>query len=279
MENEKSRIKLIKDKAKELRKTTLTMIHKAKSGHPGGSLSIADIIAVLYYDELSIRPQEPGWYERDRVILSKGHCCPVLYAALAMKGYFPFSQIYTLRKMGSILQGHPDMKKVPGIDMTTGSLGQGLSIGVGMATGVKADSLKSRIYVILGDGETNEGQVWEAAASASKYKLYNLVAIVDCNGLQNDGFTKDILPVEDMGNRWRSFGWEVVNICGHDIEQILGAFKKARRTEGKPVCILAKTVKGKGITFMENVCEWHGRAPDEKEFGRCLEELERNVCL
>jgi transketolase len=266
-------VKYLKDMAREIRKTTITMIYKAQSGHPGGSLSISDILAVLYYNELNIRPDQPHWKERDRVILSKGHCCPALYSVLALKGYYLFEETNTLRKMGSILQGHPDMKKVPGIDMTTGSLGQGLSVGIGMALGIRADNFPSRVFVILGDGETNEGQVWEAAACASKYKLDNLIAIVDCNGLQNDGSTSDILPSGDMREKWKSFGWEVIDINGHDIEQILEAFEKARQSSGKPVCVLARTIKGKGISFMENITDWHGKAPDESQYKASMVEI------
>jgi transketolase len=266
-------VKYLKDMAREIRKTIITMIYKAQSGHPGGSLSISDILAVLYYNELNIRPDQPHWKERDRVILSKGHCCPALYSVLALKGYYLFEETNTLRKMGSILQGHPDMKKVPGIDMTTGSLGQGLSVGIGMALGIRADNFPSRVFVILGDGETNEGQVWEAAACASKYKLDNLIAIVDCNGLQNDGSTSDILPSGDMREKWKSFGWEVIDINGHDIEQILEAFEKARQSSGKPVCVLARTIKGKGISFMENITDWHGKAPDESQYKASMVEI------
>lgn len=268
-----NKVKLLENKAKELRKTILTMIHGAQSGHPGGSLSAADIVTVLYNDEMNIKPKDPNWNERDRFILSKGHCCPVLYSALAHLEYFEYETIHTLRKMGSILQGHPDMNKVPGVDMTTGSLGQGLSIGVGIAIASKADNLKSRVFVLLGDGEINEGQVWEAAVSASKYKLDNLIAIVDYNGLQNDGFTKDIMPIERLENIWKGFGWNVVNVDGHDINDILRGFEEAKNYKGKPVAIIAKTVKGKGVSFMENVCEWHGKAPNDEQFKIAMEDL------
>lgn len=272
---DKTRISFLESKANELRKNILTMIHEAKSGHPGGALSIADIVTVLYFDEMRIEPENPKWPERDRLVLSKGHTCPVVYAALAMRGYFDFDHIHSLRKLDSILQGHPDMKKTPGLDMTSGSLGQGLSAGVGMALGAKLDKLPSRVFVILGDGEVQEGQVWEAAMTAAKYKLDNLVAVVDCNNLQVDGFCSEIMPVEPLDKKWAAFGWEVIKIDGHDMEQVVAALAQARQTEGKPVCILAKTVKGKGVSYMENVCEWHGIAPDHEQYVRAMSELEK----
>lgn len=264
----------LKDKSKEVRENLLTMIYEAKSGHPGGSLSLADIATVLYYDELRIDPKNPKWDERDRFILSKGHCCPVLYTLLAMKGYIDFEEIHTLRKFGSRLQGHPDMNKVPGIDISTGSLGQGLSAGIGMALAAKRDELPSRVYVALGDGENDEGQVWEAAMCAAKYDLDNLVAIVDKNNLQNDGYTKDIMPLGNLVEKWRSFGWEVFEIDGHNIEEILETFKEAKTVKNKPVCIVANTIKGKGVSFMENVCEWHGKAPNKEQYNKAINELE-----
>lgn len=271
---DKSRVAFLEKKANELRANIITMIHEAKSGHPGGALSIADIVTALYFDEMRIDPANPGWRERDRLILSKGHTCPVVYAALAMRGYYALDHIHTLRKLGSILQGHPDMKKTPGLDMTSGSLGQGLSAGVGMAIGAKLDKLPSRVFVILGDGEIQEGQVWEAAMSAAKYKLDNLVAIVDCNNLQVDGFCTDIMPVEPLDKKWAAFGWEVIMIDGHDMSEVLAAFAKAKKTQGRPTCILAKTVKGKGVSYMENVCEWHGIAPDAEQYRSAMDELE-----
>jgi len=260
-----NRVSFLKGKAQEMRCHIISMIHEAKSGHPGGALSATDLVTALYFDELDIRPDEPKWGERDRVILSKGHTCPVIYAALAMKGFFDLSVLQTLRKMGSILQGHPDMKKVPGLDMTSGSLGQGLSVGVGMAIGAKADKLKSRVYIILGDGEIQEGQVWEAAMSAAKFNLDNLVAIVDVNNLQVDGFCHEVMPVEPLDRKWEAFGWEVIKLDGNDMEQVLAAFAKARTVKGKPVVMLASTVKGKGVNYMENVCEWHGMAPNDEQ--------------
>jgi transketolase len=272
MNNKK--VEFLKGKAKELRINLLGAIYKAQSGHPGGSLSAADIVATLYFDELIIDPKNPGWYERDRVVLSKGHCCPVLYAVLAMKGYYDMEVLGTLRQLGSILQGHPDMNKVPGVDMSTGSLGQGLSAAIGMAIAAKQDKLNSRIYAILGDGECDEGQVWEAAMSASKYSLDNLVAIVDRNHLQNDGRVCDIMPTNNLADMWRASGFEVFEINGHSIEEILEAFAKAREVKGKPVCIVADTVKGKGVSFMENVVAWHGMAPNKEQYEKAIAEIE-----
>lgn len=272
MNNEK--VKFLQKKAKELRINLLTMIYEAQSGHPGGSLSASDIVTTLYYDELNIDSENPHWNERDRVVLSKGHCCPVIYAVLAMKGYYDMEITKTLRKMGSILQGHPDMNKVPGIDMSTGSLGQGISAAVGMAIVAKRDNMKSRIYAIVGDGENDEGQVWEAAMSAAKYKLDNLVVIVDRNNLQNDGFCCDIMPTNNLADRWKAFGWKVFEIDGHNIEEILGAFKSAKEVKMEPVCIIANTVKGKGVSFMENVPEWHGKAPNKEQYEKAIAELE-----
>lgn len=273
MKNKK--ISYLETKARELRETILTMIYEAKSGHPGGSLSMADVVTALYFDEARLDPANPGWPERDRIVLSKGHCCPVIYGALAMKKYFDFDEIRKLRKIGSMLQGHPDMKKTPGIDITSGSLGQGLSVAVGMAIGAKEDKLSSRVYVILGDGETQEGQVWEAAMAAVKYKLDNIVAIVDCNNLQVDGCCSDIMPVEPLDEKWASFGWEIIKIDGHDMGQILDGFEQAKQVKGRPVCILAQTVKGKGVSYMENVCDWHGKAPNKEEYASALDELKK----
>lgn len=273
------KIKFLEQKANELRKNIIAMIYKAQSGHPGGSLSLADIVTVLYYDEMNINSENPNWEERDRFILSKGHTCPVLYAVLAMKGYFNMDILWTLRKLGSILQGHPDMNKVPGVDMTTGSLGQGLSVGVGMAIGAKANNLHSRIFVALGDGETNEGQVWEAAMTAVKYKLDNLIAIIDKNNLQNDNYTSEVMPMENMDKRWKAFGWEVLEVDGHNIGELLDAFDKAKSLKGKPICVIANTVKGKGVSFMENVCNWHGMPPDDEQYEIAMNELTRGEAI
>lgn len=271
-----AKIEFLKEKAKELRKTALTMIHEANSGHPGGSLSAADIIAALYFNELKIKPEDPLWEDRDRFVLSKGHVCPILYSALALRGFFPLEEIYTLRKYGSKLQGHPDMKRCPGIDISTGSLGQGISCAVGMAIAYKRDKKDSRVFVLLGDGETNEGQVWEAVESAVKYCLDNLIIIIDNNGLQNDGTCEDIMPTQDLYEKFKAFGCKTYRIDGHDMEQIVDVLDKVRNDKGccKPIAIVAKTVKGKGVSFMENVVKWHGVAPNDAEYEIAMRELE-----
>ena len=269
----KSNLGELKCKAQELRETILTMIYTASSGHPGGSLSMADIFTVLYNAEMNIDPEDPKKIDRDRLVLSKGHACPVLYSSLALKGYFPYENIYTLRKLGSILQGHPDMNKTPGVDMTTGSLGQGLSAAVGMAFGQRVLGLSARTYAILGDGELNEGQIWEAAMLANKYRLANLVAIVDFNNLQLDGTCCQVMPIEPIDKKFEAFGWLVIKIDGHDIEQILEAFAKARQEDSRPVCIIAKTIKGKGVSYMEDQAGWHGRAPNQQEYDCAIGEI------
>jgi transketolase len=271
--NEK--IDYLKGKASELRCHILKMIYTAQSGHPGGSLSAADFVTALYFDRLDVDPKDPLKADRDRVILSKGHTCPVIYGVLAMRGFFPIETLNTLRKMGSILQGHPDMKKVPGLDMTTGSLGQGLSAGAGMAFGLKKSGYQSRVYVILGDGELQEGQIWEAAMTAAKYKLDNLVAFVDFNNLQVDGTCCEVMPIEPIDKKWEAFGWKVINIDGNSMEEILEALDEAERTKEKPVCIIGKTIKGKGVSYMEDVCAWHGQAPDKDQYEAAIEELRK----
>ena len=270
---EKEKRKLLEEKARELRVETVKMIHTAKSGHPGGSLSIADVIAVLYFDELRVDPDNPKLEGRDRFILSKGHVCPIWYAALALKGFFPMNELTTLRQIDSKLQGHPDMRKVPGIDMTTGSLGNGLGIGVGMAKTAKLDDKDYRVYVVVGDGEVQEGAIWEAAMAASHFKLDNLVVIVDKNNLQVDGFVSDIMNIDPINDKFSAFGFNVITINGHDIEQIADAFIQAKNTKGKPTCIIAVTVKGKGVSYMENVCEWHGTAPNDEQCAVALKDL------
>jgi transketolase len=257
-------IAFLKHKAMLIRKDIIEMIHSAQSGHPGGSLSAVEIVTALYFFVMNIDPQNPNWETRDRFILSKGHACPVLYAALADRGYFDKRHLATLRRYHSILQGHPDMNKTPGVDMTTGSLGNGLSIGVGMALSSILKNQRYNVYVLLGDGEIQEGMVWEAAMSAAQYNLHNLVAIIDYNGLQINGRVNDIMRIEPLADKWKSFGWYVVEIDGHDIEEILSAFGKANEARS-PVVIIANTVKGKGVSFMENDPEWHGRVPNEKE--------------
>lgn len=261
-------------KAKEVRIEIIKMIYKAQSGHPGGSLSAADIVTVLYFDILNIDVNHPQWEKRDRFILSKGHACPVWYVCLAKKGFFPMQELSKLRKIGGILQGHPDMKKVPGLDMTTGSLGQGLSAGVGMALGAKTKGLKFKTYVMLGDGEIDEGQIWEAAMSANKFKLNNLIAILDYNNLQLDGKCSEIMPLEPLADKWRSFCWDVKEIDGHNVYEILDVFYDLKKYQEKPTIIIAHTVKGKGVSYMENQVDWHGKVPNEKQFKQAIKELE-----
>ena len=261
----------LKEKSKELRKMLLTMIYKAQSGHPGGSLSATDIISTLYFHTLRLDPKNPKWEDRDRFVLSKGHVCPVLYSALIMKGFIDEEALGTLRKQGSILQGHPDMKRCPGIEISTGSLGQGISCAVGMAIAGKRDKKDYRVYTLVGDGECGEGQVWEAAMAANKYQLDNFTVIIDNNGLQNDGFAKDIMPTLDL----EAFGFQTVRIDGHDVLQIEAAldFMQTQKN-GKPKCIVCNTVKGKGVSFMENVPKWHGVAPNDEEYAQAMKEIE-----
>ena len=262
-------------KAKEVRKTILTMIHAAQSGHPGGSLSAADIVTALYFDEMNVFPDDPRNPDRDRFILSKGHACPVQYAALALRGFFPYETIMTLRKEGSILQGHPDMKRCPGIDISTGSLGQGLSCGVGMAIAGKRDEKNYRVFVVVGDGESDEGQIWEAVETASKYKLDNLVIILDRNRLQNDNTCEVVMPNLDLVKKFEAFGCNTQHIDGHDMGQIVDAFENIRKSDFQgPFAIVAETVKGKGVSFMENVVKWHGVAPDDEEYESAMKEVE-----
>lgn len=261
-------------KAKTLRRHIIHMTGLAGSGHPGGSLSAADIMTVLYFHELRVDPLNPGWPDRDRFVLSKGHAAPVLYAALAERGFFPLEELDTLRRIDSRLQGHPDMRKVPGVEISTGSLGQGLSAANGMALAGKMDKRGFRVYVILGDGENQEGQVWEAAMLAAHYRLDNLVAIVDHNRLQIDGPIAEILSPEPIGDKWRAFGWEVQEINGHDLGEIIAALDRAREVKGRPSLILANTVKGKGCSFMENRVEWHGTAPSKEQMEKALNEME-----
>ncbi|MBT2719546.1 transketolase [Bacillus sp. ISL-46] len=264
----------LKQKAIELRKTAITMIHEAKSGHPGGSLSAADVVAALYFREMNIDPTNPQWEDRDRFVLSKGHVCPIQYSALALRGYVPYETIYTLRQYGSPFQGHPDMKKCPGIDISTGSLGQGLSCAVGMALGGKRDSKDYRVFAIVGDGECQEGQIWEAAQSAVKYQLDNLVVFVDDNGLQIDGTTDEIMPNQDLEKKFQAFGFETRRIDGHSMEEIVHTLDDIREAKnGKPKCIVCDTIKGKGVSFMEDVCGWHGVAPNDAEYLHAIEEI------
>ena len=266
-------ISFLKEKAKEIRKSIVSMITEAKSGHPGGSLSATDILTALYFSEMNIDPANPKMEGRDRFVLSKGHAAPAIYATLAERGYFSKDELLTLRKFGSRLQGHPDMKKLPGIEISTGSLGQGLSVANGMALNAKIFNENYRTYIILGDGEVQEGQIWEAAMTAAHYKLDNLCAFLDSNNLQIDGNVTEIMGVEPLDKKWEAFGWNVIKIDGHNFEEILSALEKAKECKDKPTMILAKTVKGKGVSFMENVCGFHGVAPTVEELEKALAEL------
>jgi transketolase len=267
-------IEELKDKAIEMRKTAVTMIHKAQSGHPGGSLSAADLMTALYFKEMKIDPKNPTWVDRDRFVLSKGHVCPIQYAALALLDYVPYETIYTLREYGSPFQGHPDMKKCPGIDISTGSLGQGLSCGVGMAIAGKRDKKDYRVFSLIGDGECQEGQIWEAAQTAVKYQLDNLVVFVDNNRLQIDGFCDEIMPLQDIEKKFDAFGFETKRIDGHSMEAIVETLDEIRELKnGRPKCIVLDTVKGKGVSYMEDIADWHGVAPNDEEYKQAMEEI------
>jgi transketolase len=266
-------IDFLREKAGTLRVEILRMLTEAGSGHTGGSLSAADIVTALYFYKMRHKPENPAWRDRDRFILSKGHAAPVLYAALALSGYFDRSLLKTLRKIGSPLQGHPCSKKLPGIEISTGSLGQGLSIANGIALGLKIDGLPSRVYCLLGDGETQEGQVWEAAMTASHYKLDNLCAIIDNNGLQIDGHCCNVMCIEPLVQKWEAFGWNVIDINGHDMEAIVRALDEAGTVTAKPTMIIARTIKGKGVSFFEGKVEYHGLAPTAEELEKALKEL------
>lgn len=263
----------LKERAKIVRRHIIRMTAAAGSGHPGGSLSATDLLVALYFSKLRHDPANPKWPDRDRFHLSKGHCAPAWYAVLAEAGYFPVETLITLRKLGSPLQGHPDMKVTPGVEMSSGSLGQGLSVGVGMALAAKLDGRSWRTYVMIGDGECQEGQIWEAAMAAAHYKLDNLCAILDYNNLQIDGRVSEIMAIEPITDKWRAFGWHVINIDGHDFVQILAAYDEAEKTKGRPSIIIAKTIKGKGVSFMENNVEWHGVAPNKELAEKALREL------
>ena len=271
-------IKKLDKIALSIRRDSLAMITKASSGHPGGALSSADIISALYFHQMRHDPQNPSWEDRDRFILSKGHGCPALYAALARAGYFPTDELWKLRKIGSILQGHPDMRKTPGVDASTGTLGQGLSIGIGMALAFRLDGKDNHVYVLLGDGELDEGQNWEAAMSASHYGIDNLTAIVDLNRQQLSGSTDRIMNLEPISDKWSSFGWHVIEIDGHKMEQILDSLDEAERMRNKPTVIVAHTMKGKGYSlleksFLKGECKFHGTPCTESELDEALEEL------
>lgn len=268
-------ISKLKQIAIELRKSAITMIYEAQSGHPGGSLSAADIVTALYFKEMNIDPANPKWEDRDRFVLSKGHVCPILYAALGKLGYFPKEYLHKLRQEGSILQGHPDMKKCPSIDISTGSLGQGLSCAVGMAIAGKRDNRDYRVFAMVGDGECDEGQIWEAVMAGYKYKLDNLIVFVDNNKLQLDGTCDEIMPNIDLGKRFEAFGYEVFYIDGHNMEEIVATLDKIRASNNNlPKAIIADTIKGRGVSFMENQLGWHGVAPNDEEYKQAMEELD-----
>jgi transketolase len=274
MDNQEKLIKELENKAGELRRHVIRIIYEAGSGHPGGSLSATDVITVLYFHVLNVNPEEPDWEDRDRFLLSKGHAAPALYAALAERGFFPIEELKTLRKMGSRLQGHPDMRKTPGVEASTGSEGQGLSIGVGMALAAKLDRKLHRIYVMLGDGEMDCGQTWEAAMSATHHNLDNLTAIIDRNKLQLDGPTHTIMNIEPLADKWKAFGWFVIEINGHNFKEIIDSINNAKEVKGRPTVIIAHTVKGKGVSFMEGAVGFHGKAPNKEQFEVAMKELE-----
>jgi transketolase len=272
MENKKLSVKELESRAKETRRLIIEMLAKAGSGHPGGSLSAADLVVALYANVLRFDPANPQWPDRDRFHMSKGHCCPLWYAVLAQSGYFPREELLTLRRIGSILQGHP-ARTTPGVESASGSLGQGLSIGLGMSLAAKLDKKDYRVYVLLGDGEVQEGNIWEAAMACSHFSCDNLCAILDFNGCQIDGRCEDVMGLEPLSAKWKSFGWHVIEINGHDMGQILSAYEQAKNLKAKPTIIIAHTVKGKGVSFMEGVIGFHGRAPTPEEAQRALKEL------
>ncbi|WP_251860788.1 transketolase [Clostridium sp. Marseille-Q2269] len=269
----KNNIEQLKDMAKVIRKDIVSMLTESASGHPGGSLSAVEILTALYFNEMNIDPSNARDLNRDRFVLSKGHAAPVLYSVLARRGYFNPEELKTLRKIGSILQGHPNMNDVPGVDMSTGSLGQGISTAVGMALAGKIDEKDYRVYTLLGDGELEEGQVWEATMAAAHYKLDNMTAFVDYNGLQIDGPCSEVMSAEPIADKFRTFNWSVIEIDGHDFDAILNAIESAKNTKGKPTMIVCKTIKGKGVSFMENEAGWHGKAPSAEECKKALCEI------
>jgi transketolase len=271
------RIKQLRSKANEMRKLVIDMLTAANSGHPGGSLSSTDIVACLYFSVMRHDPKNINWQLRDRFHLSKGHCCPALYAALSMCGYFPKSELMKLRKYGAMLQGHPD-RNTPGIEVASGSLGQGLSVALGMALSGRLDKADWRVYCLMGDGEQQEGNIWEAAMAAAHYKVDNLCGIIDYNGCQIDGRTSEVMSLEPLVNKWEAFGWHVEQCDGHDMAALLNSFEKAKMVKHKPTVIIAQTVKGKGVSFMEHVVDFHGRAPTKEECQVALKELCSNGC-
>jgi transketolase len=269
----KNTVQMLEELANLVRQHIIEMIHEARPGHPGGSLSITDILTTLYFHIMRHNPEDPNWADRDRLVLSKGHGAPALYSVLAEAGYLPVEELKSLRKIGSRLQGHPSMRHLPGIDMSTGSLGQGLSAAVGMALGGKLDRKGHYIYVIMGDGETEEGSIWEAAMSATHYKLDHLIAFVDRNRLQIDGRTAHVMSVAPVREKWEGFGWNVISINGHDIAEIIRAVEEAKTSEGKPSVIIAHTIKGKGVSFMEGSLNFHGKAPNDEQYEIAMREL------
>lgn len=274
---EKNRVRELKIIANKIRKNALTAVYSASSGHPGGSLSIADLLSVLYFEVMRIDPKNPKDADRDRLVLSKGHCAPALYGALAERGFFPPEDCATFRKADSYLQGHPDMKGVPGVDMSTGSLGQGICAANGMALAAKIDKKDYRVYAILGDGELEEGQVWEAAMYAAQYKLDNVTAFVDFNGLQIDGDIREVMSPVPIDKKFEAFNWNVIVTDAHDIEALHNAIKEAESVKGKPTVIIMNSTKGKGVSFMENQAGWHGKAPNKEEYEKAISELDEQI--
>lgn len=277
METFEQRVARLKETAQEVRFRVVDMIHAAQSGHPGGSLSAADIMTALYFDVLRIDPANPRDPGRDRFVMSKGHACPVYYACLALRGFFPVDELRTLRRFESRLQGHPVQGKLPGIDVSTGSLGVGFAQALGMALEARLSGRGHKVWAVMGDGEHQEGIVWETAAAANRFKLDNLVAVVDVNGLQNDGFVEAIVPVEPLDAKYRAFGWTVERIDGNRMEEVLPALERARDHRGSPYCIVARTTKGRGVSFMENLQQWHGKPPNDEEYARAVTEIRRGL--
>ena len=272
MQQNQPQIHELENKAKEIRRLIVQMLCKAGSGHPGGSLSSTDLITALFFAVLRHDPKNPQWPERDRFHMSKGHCCPLWYAVLAESGYFAKDKLLTLRQLGSMLQGHPD-RRTPGVEAASGSLGQGLSVGLGMSLAAKMDKKDYRVYILMGDGEIQEGNVWEAAMALGHYKCDNVCAILDRNGFQIDGRTRDVMSLEPLAAKWQAFGWHTIEIDGHNMQEILSAYNEAKTIKGQPSIIIAKTIKGKGVSFMENVVDFHGRAPTKEETEKALKEL------
>lgn len=276
MKENTAKIKDLEKKSQYIRQQIIQMLLEANSGHPGGSLSAVELIVTLYFAHLRHNPQDPQWPDRDRVVFSKGHAAPLWYAVLADCGYFPKEELLTLRKFGTILQGHPDSLRTPGVDISSGSLGQAFSAACGMAAAGKLDKKGYRVYTLLGDGEIQEGQIWEAAMSASHYHLDNLCAILDYNGFQIDGSIKEVMSLEPIPAKWQAFGWQTIEIDGHNISQILTAYQKAETVNNKPTIIIARTVKGKGVSFMEHTAAWHGKAPNKEQAAQALKEITGN---